>query len=171
MLNRLSERDKRALKLAIAGVVLIPVFFLYGFPWIEDWRSVSRQLSARREKLKSITAVDSRFFSVVPRLEIPRDEKVQGPLFRDEFSRQLKKSGINAKSVQFLSSKRDSRVSGYKNLLLQCRGRCGFEQVVDLLASLNGNPYFVGVEALTLKCDDKDRKKMEFVLTVSTYAK
>jgi type II secretory pathway component PulM len=171
MFNRLSQRDRRALKLGIAGVVLIPVFFLYVVPWFEDWQRVREQLSARRQKLKNITTVDSRLFSQLPKLSIPREEKVQVTLFRDEFSRQLKQAGIKAKSVQFVSSRKQRQISGYKCLQLQCRAECGFGQVVDLLAALNTNPYFVGVEAITLKCDAKDRNKMDVVLTVLTYAK
>jgi hypothetical protein len=171
MLKRLSQRDKHALKLGIAGAVLIPVFFLYAVPWFEDWRYVKGQLSTRRQKLKNITVVDSDLFSQVPKLSIPREEKVQVTLFRDEFSRQLKQAGIKAKSVQFVSSRKEQQISGYKCLQLQCRAECGFDQVVDLLAALNGNSYFVGVEALTMKCDAKDRNKMDIALTVSTYAK
>ena len=171
MLKRLSERDRRVLKLGIAGAVLIPVFFLYAVPWFEDWRQVRGRLSAQREKLKKITLVDSRLISLVPKLSIPREEKMQGTLFRDEFSRQLKQVGIKAKSVQLVSSRKERRVSEYKCLQLQCRGECGFGQLVDLLAALNGNPYFVGVEAITLKCDAKDRNKMDVTLTVSTYAR
>ncbi len=171
MFKRLSERDRRALKLGIVGVVLVPVFFLCVVPWFEDWRQVRKQLTARREMMKKITTVDSRLFSLVPKFSIPRDEKSQGTLFRDEFSRQLKQAGIKAKSVQLVSSRKQRQISGYKCLQLQCRGECGFGQVVDLLAALNGNPYFVGVEAISLKCDAKDRNKMDVTLTVSTYAK
>ena len=60
---------------------------------------------------------------------------------------------------------------GYKCLQLQSKGECEFGQLVDLLTALNSNPYFVGVEAVTLKCDPKDRNKMDVTLTVSTYAK
>jgi type II secretory pathway component PulM len=171
MFEKLSERDKRALKLGIVGVVLVPVFFLCIVPWFEDWRQVREQLSARRQMMKKITTVDSRLFSLVPKFSIPRDEKSQGTLFRDEFSKQLKQAGINAKSIQLVSARKQQRVSGYKCLQLQCRGECRFEQVMDLLAALNGNPYFVAVEAITLKCDTNDRNKMDITLTVSTYAK
>jgi hypothetical protein len=170
MFSKLNKRDKRALKLCIAGVVIIPVLFLYALPCLEDWRVVRGQLSSRREKIKSVTS-DSRLASQVLNFEVPRDEKLQGSLFRDEFSRQLKKAGIKAKSVQFVSSRKDRRVSGYKSLFLQCRAECSFEQVVSLLAALKANPYFVGVESVTLKCDSKDRNKMNVVLTVSTFAK
>lgn len=171
MFQKLKQRDKRALKLGIFGVLLIPVFFLCIVPWFEDWSRVRKQLTARRRMMKKITDVDSRLFSIVPKFSIPRDEKSQGTLFRDEFSKQLKQAGINAKSLQLVSSAKQQRVSGYKCLQLQCRGECRFEQVMDLLAALNGNPYFVAVEAITLKCDAKDRNKMDVTLTVSTYAK
>ena len=171
MFEKLSQRDKRALKLGIAGVVLIPLFFLYVLPWFEDWQQVRKQLSAQRQKLKKITAVDSRLISQVPRLSIPREEKMQGTLFRDEFAQQLKQAGIKAKSVQLIASRKERTISGYKCLQLQCKGECQFGQLVDLLAALNGNPYFVGVDAVTLKCDPKDRNKMDITLTVSTYAK
>jgi len=43
--------------------------------------------------------------------------------------------------------------------------------VLDLLADLSNNAYFVGVEDVQLKANTKDRKQVDLVLTVSTFAK
>jgi len=96
---------------------------------------------------------------------------VQGPLFRGKFNEQLKKAGINVTSLQFLRSTRSKQASGYNTLRLQCRGKCKFNQMLDLLAGLNDNPYLVGIEELQVKCDTKKREQLDIVLTVSTSVK
>ena len=59
----------------------------------------------------------------------------------------------------------------YKNYMLmniQCKGKCQFAQVLDLLARLNENPYLVGIEAFKIKCDKNNPQDVELDMTVST---
>ncbi len=173
MVRNLSERDKKALKLGTAGVVVILVF-AGATLWFENWRQVRKDLQSARAHLSSISsggAKEASLVSVVPKFEMPKKEKAQMILFRDEFNRQLKKSGIKAKSLGFVGGKKTRKVGGYKVLRLQCRGRCRYSQVLDLLADLSNNAYFVGVEDVQLKANTKDRKQVDLVLTVSTFAK
>jgi len=41
-------------------------------------------------------------------------------------------------------------------------------QLLDLLAGLNDNPYLLGIEDIQFKYGTKERKEMDIVLTVST---
>jgi len=177
-LAKLSERDKRTLKLGGVGVVSILAYAFVIGPWIDDWLLTRSALKTERIKLDSIApksdgsaAKQAGLISVVPKFEMPQAENVQGPLFRGKFNEQLKKAGINVTSLQFLRSTRPKQASGYNTLRLQCRGRCKFNQMLDLLAGLNDNPYMVGVEGLQVKCDTKKREQMDIVLTVSTSVK
>jgi hypothetical protein len=106
----------------------------------------------------------------VPKVEMPADEKTQGTKFRDEFTGQLQKAGIRARSLQYLAAKKIVG-AGYRTLRLQGRGRCELGQMLNLLGSLNENPYFVGVEELEMKPDARNRNELEFSITVSTFAK
>jgi hypothetical protein len=177
-LAKLSEPDKRTLKLGGMGVVLILAYAFVIGPWVNDWILTRSSLKAERTRLDSIVpasggpaAKQAGLVSVVPKLEMPEAESVQGPLFRGKFNEQLKKAGVNVTSLQFLQSAGSKQASGYKSLRLQCRGKGKFAQVLDLLAGLNDNPYLVGVEELQLKCNQKDRDQMDIVLTISTFVK
>jgi hypothetical protein len=160
------------------GVVLILAYAFVIGPWVDDWLLARSALKTERARLDSIApessglaAKQAGLVSVVPKLEMPQAESVQGPLFRGKFNEQLKKTGVNVTNLQFLQSAKSDQAGGYKNLRLQCRGRGKFAQVLDLLAGLNDNPYLVGVEELQLKCNQKDREQVDIVLTVSTFVK
>ena len=175
---KLSESDKRTLKLGGVGIVLILGYAFVAGPWVDDWLLTRSALKAERTKLDSIApgsdgpaAKHAGLVSLVPKLVMPQAESVQGSLFRGRFNEQLKKAGVNVTSLQFLQSAKSKQSSGYKSLRLQCRGKGKFAQVLDLLAGLGDNPYLVGVEELQLKCNQKDREQMDIVLTVSTFVK
>ena len=175
---KLNERDKRTLKLGVVGVVLILTYAFVIDPWIDDWLLTRSALKTERTRLESIAPADggpaakqAGLVSVVPKLEMPKTESVQGALFRGRFNEQLKKAGVNVTSLQFLQSARSKQAGGYKSLRLQCRCKGKFAQVLDLLAGLGENTYLVGVEELQLKCDTKKREQMDMVLTVSTFVK
>ncbi|MHC5059809.1 MAG: GspMb/PilO family protein [Planctomycetota bacterium] len=178
MFDKLSERDKRTLKLGAAGVVLILAYAFVIDPWVNDWLATRSALKVERAKLDSIApgnsgmaARQAGLASIVPKFKMPQSENVQGPLFRGKFNEQLKKAGVNVSSLQFLRTAKSKQTSGYKTLRIQGRGKCKFEQLLNLLVGLNDNPCLVGVEELQLKCDTKNREQMDIVLTVSTFVK
>ena len=178
MVNKLSEKDKRTLKYGAAAVVVILAYAFVISPWLDDWRLTRSALRSERAKLDSIAPDNSSsaagqkaLLSIVPEFEMPQSENVQGPLFRGKFNEQLKKAGISVTSLQFLRQTTSKRATAYNSLRLQCRGKCKFDQVMNLLAALNENPYLVGVDQLQLKCDTKKREQMDIVLTVSTFVK
>jgi hypothetical protein len=170
---KLSQRDKRALKLGVVGVVAV-FAFTFGSGWIDHWRQVRQSLQAKRKQLRVISpsrAKQEGLLSIVPVFEMPQEEEKQKYLFRDKLSEQLKKAGIKCEPLQFQPIG-TSRQNGYKVLRLQCRsGKCKFEQVLDLLATLKDNPYLVGIEQFEIKCDPKKRKEFELKMVVSTFVK
>ena len=179
MFKRLSQRDKRALTFGIIAVAVILAYMSVG-PWFKDWQGIRADLKARRDQLKVIAPADDdetakaaweKLALRVPVFEMPLPESKQVPLFRDKFNEQLKKAGIKIKTLQPIGGKSAKRISGYKLLKFQCRGKCSLNQVLDLLAELNSNPYLAGIEELNIKFGQKDRKQMDLLLTVSTFAK
>jgi hypothetical protein len=179
MFKRLSQRDKRALTFGIIAVAVILAYMSVG-PWFKDWQGIRADLKARRDQLKVIAPADDdetakaaweKLALRVPVFEMPLPESRQVPLFRDKFNEQLKKAGIKIKTLQPIGGKSAKRISGYKLLKFQCRGKCSLNQVLDLLAELNSNPYLAGIEELNIKFGQKDRKQMDLLLTVSTFAK
>lgn len=177
MMKAMNERDIRAIKFGAVGAAVIGVYLLAG-PWLTGWQIARNE---KEEALKDLNrvAVDSsgslpaeqlRLMSAVPKLEMPVDEKTQGDRFREAFNQQLQKAGIKPKSMQYLAAKKQSK-GGHRTLRLQCRARCETTNVLTLLESLNGNPYFVGVEELEMKPDTRNRNEVDLTITVSTFAK
>jgi len=181
MFERLNQRDKRALTFGAVSVAVILAYMSVG-PWFKDWQDIKASLRAKRDQLKVIAPADDdetakatweKLALRVPVFEMPLREKEQVPLFRDKFNDQLKKAGIKIKTLQPIGGKGARPIPGtmVKLLKFQCRGKCSLNQVLDLLAGLNSNPYLAGIEDLSIKFGQKDRRQMDMVMTVSTFAK
>jgi hypothetical protein len=172
MIDKLSKKDIRALKLGAIGAVAILVF-VFGSEAHQRWTKAKANGAVLRSKLDIIDVDKAKragLMSIVPAFEMPQVEENQKFLFRDKLSDQLKKAGIRNKPLQ-VQTGRKSPQSGYKLLLVKCSATCKFEQLLDFLANLNENPYLVGIEELKFKCDPKKKGEVELDFRVSTFAK
>lgn len=173
MIEKLSQKDRRTLKIGAVCLIAI-VAFVFARRWFNHWAQVRNSLAAAEAKLELIDVGEAKragLMSMVPVFEMPEKEETQKFLFRDKFNEQLKKAGMKSEALQFLPIGK-SRQAGYKLLRLQCRrGKCKFGQVLDLLARLNENPYLVGIEELKIECDPKKRHEVNVDLVMSTFVK
>jgi hypothetical protein len=170
MLERLSQTDKRALKIGAICAVGV-VAFVFGTKWLGHWAQARRSLAGVKAKLETIKTDETRqagLASIVPVFEMPQKEETQKFLFRNKLNEQLKKAGINSKPLQVLAAGK-AKQDGFRLLRLKCNAKCRFGQLLDLLTRLNENPYLVGIEELRVKCDPKNREEIELDLTVSTF--
>ncbi|MHC4666438.1 MAG: hypothetical protein ACYS9T_10885 [Planctomycetota bacterium] len=174
MIGKLSQRDKRALKIGAISVAAMLVL-VFATTWLGHWGQVRKSLRAKREKLKAISMSESKrtgMMTIVPVFEMPQEEEKQKFLFRDKVNEQLKKAGIKDEILQFLRTEKSRQEGGYKLLRLQCRrGKCNFGQALDLLAGLKENPYLVGIEEFRIECNPEKRQEFRLDLTVSAFAK
>lgn len=168
-MQKLSEKDKRVLK--IGGVCAVAVLaFLFGASWLESWSNARAEVKMRQAQIDDINLSGGKqagLLSLVPAFEIPAKEEDQKNRFREKFVDQLKTAGINTEPLKVITTKKTL----YKNYMLmniQCKGKCNFNQVLDLLARLNENPYLVGIEAFKIKCDTNNPQDVELDMTVST---
>lgn len=172
MIDKLSQKDIRAIKFgAIGGVIIL--LFVFGSAGHERWTKAKASGDVLKSKLDVINvdkAKQAGLMSIVPVFEMPQVEEEQKFLFRDKLSEQLKKAGIRNKPLQ-VQKGRKSPQSGYELLLVKCNATCRFTQVLDFLARLNENPYLVGIEELKIKCNPKKRGEVELNFTASTFAK
>ena len=172
MLDKMSKKDIRALKIGAIGTVVI-IVFVFGSKAHDRWTKAKANGAVLKSKLDVIDVDKAKragLMSIVPVFEMPQIEEEQKFLFRDKLSEQLKKAGIKNKPLQ-VQAGRKSTQSGYKLLLVKCSATCRFEQFLDFLADLNENPYLVGIEELKIKCDPKKKGEVELDFTVSTFAK
>jgi len=171
MIEKLSQRDIRMLKIGAVCVVAILVF-VFASKWLDRWAEARASLAEVKDKLELIDvekAKQAGLMSIVPKFEMPQKEETQKFLFRDKLDEQLKKAGIKS-TLQVVSTAKSGQV-GYKLLRMKCSGKCRFTQVLDLLANLKDNPYLVGVEELRIRCDTKNSQQVDMDLTVSTFIK
>ena len=171
---KLSDRDKRALKIGVIGAAAI-LAFTFGTKWVEHWSELSKSITEKKTTLKSIQMdrnEQERLMSIVPVFEDPNEEEEQKILFREKFYEQLKKVGFKLEQpIRALRARRAQAGTSYKVLCLQTRGKCNFEQMLDLLTNLNENPHLVGIEEMKVECDPKNRREFKLDLTVSTFVK
>ena len=173
--ERLSQKDKHTLKVGAFGAAAILIFAFVISPFFESWQGIRSELKTAKEKLTlldSTSAGDAVVAAIVPSFQIPQPEETQRLLFKRKFNEQLKKAGVNIKNLQFVSSSKLQRALGFKLLRLQCRGKCRFSQLLDLIAALNENPYLVGIEDIQFRINPKKPTEIELSsLTVSTFAR
>lgn len=170
MIEGLSERDKRALKIGAACMAGILVF-VFATEWLEHWSKVRKTLAVAKAEIKAINPsgpAHEGLRAIVPAFEMPQEEEEQKVLFRNKLNEQLKRAGINSEPLQALGIVK-SKDTGYKLLRLKCSGKAKLTQVFDFLAALNENPYLVGIEEMRIKCDPKKRQEVELDLTISTF--
>jgi hypothetical protein len=172
MIKKLSQREKRTVKIGAVCVAAILVF-TFGSRWLDHWLGVRSSLGQMKAKLDDINMSDPKragLLSIVPVFEMPQIEETQKFLFMEKFNEQLKRAGINSEPLQVLPARKSTQ-PGYKLLCLKCKGKCKFEQVLNLLANLKDNPYLVGIEEIRMKCDPNKREEFELDLVVSTFVK
>jgi hypothetical protein len=169
MIEKISQRDIRILKIGAVCVVAILVF-VFASDRLDRWAKARASLAEVKNKLELIDmekAKQAGLMSIVPKFEMPQKEEIQKFLFRDKLDEQLNKAGIKS-TLQVVSTGKSGQ-AGYKLLRMKCSGKCRFTQVLDLLANLKDNPYLVGVEELRIRCDTKNSQQVDMDLTVSTF--
>lgn len=168
-MQKLSERDKRIIKLGAVCAVGIVIFF-FGASWLEKWSDVRAGAKLKEIQIQGVNISDAKLaglLSIVPVFEMPEKEEEQKSRFREKFLDQLKRAGIKHEPLKVVTTK-TTLYKGYKLMNIQCKAKCKFTQVLDLLAKLNENPHLVGVEAFKMKCNKSKPQEVELDLTVST---
>lgn len=152
--------------------------FVYIPRWTGHWRMIRSEITRMEQTLNDVRDPQgprqAGLTALVPVFAMPGDQETQAFLFRDKVDEQIKQSGLNEEPLQMDTSNKKT-VSGYLPLYLNYKGKCRFDKLLDLLVTLKGNPYCVGIEALKIECDTKkpaqDRGDLDIELTVSTFAK
>ena len=180
MARKLNEREKRLLLIGAVAAVVILVF-AYGTKGLGRWSKSRDSLTAAKRKLSEVETDKAKLAGLlaqVPVFEKPEPEEKQKSLFREKLYEQLKKAGINPEPPQpILGKKMNIGGTAYRVLKVKCKAKCKFDQVLDFLAGLKENPYFVGVEELQIRCDTKEPpekrkdKDVEVDLIVSTFVR
>ena len=180
MARELNQREKRLLLIGAASVVVI-LIFTYGTKGLDRWSRSRAFITAAKKKLREVETDKAKLaglLALVPAFEAPETLEKQTTLFREKLYAQLKKAGINTEpSPPVLGKKIGISGVNYRVLKIKCKTKCKFDQLLDFLAGLKENPYFVGVEELRVQCDTKEPpekrkdKTVDVDLVVSTFVR
>jgi hypothetical protein len=180
MARKLNQRERRMLLIGLALAVAVLVLG-YGTKGMDHWGKSRASLAAAKKKLSEVETDKAKLaglIALVPVFETPEPEEKQKSLFREKLYEQMKKAGINPEPPQPLAGKRISIAgANYRVLKIKCRAKCKLDQLLDFLAGLKENPYFVGVEDLQVRCDTKEPpekrkdKDVDVDLILSTFVK
>jgi len=180
MARKLNERERRLLLVGAIAAVAILVLG-YGTKGLDRWNKNRDSLAAAKRKLGDVETDKAKLaglLALVPVFETPEPEEKQKSLFRERLYEQLKKAGITPEPPQpILGKKINIGGTPYRVLKVKCKAKCKFDRLLDLLAGLKENPYYVGVEELQIRCDTKEPpekrkdKDVEVDLVVSTFVR
>lgn len=175
-LDKLNPRERKiAIFCAVTGGLMV-VYFLIAEPILLKAGQVRSRLHQQRQNLSMLLAEEGSveamklksLTAAVPVLEMPVEPDKQVQLLRDQLTKQIQQAGIQVKNFQFQTGSATGP-NASSVIMLQCRGRCQFPAMVKLLEELKKNPYYVGVEELTLRVDERNRQELDFTFTVSTF--
>lgn len=179
MLEKLNPREKRIVLFSVTVCGLILLHFLVIEPISTKWAAVRTQLQSARQKAAMLkldpkspqTQQQKRLMELVPVLDLPKPSDQQGPLLQEAFTNQLRKAGLTPRRMQIVRGRTTRNdPAGYVVLNLTAQGTGQYNHLLNLLADLPQNPYCVGVQKCSIKPDAKDRQKLEWEITVFTYA-
>ncbi|MBA4397482.1 MAG: hypothetical protein C0394_08890 [Syntrophus sp. (in: bacteria)] len=176
LLETLNPREKRTVLASLTAAIVIAGYFLIVEPILSKAVQTHSQLRLERQQIKTLLAKEGSpealkrktLTAAAPALEMPVAPEKQIQLLRDKLTQQAQQAGIQIKNMQFLSGTA-AGPSASGMLMLKCQGRCQFPSLLKLLEDLKNNPYYVGVEDLSIRADDKNRQDLEMTLTISTF--
>ena len=172
MAYKLSAHDKRVLMFGAIAAALILLYSYVLAPWAQDWSRTRASIAANRKIVNLLAGSVNRRLNqatIVPVLEMPVTTEKQQHLFKTSFNKQLLGAGIQARSLQYVTTGRTPNSLGYTVSKLKCDAKCNMSQALRLLGSLAENPYLLGVEELRLSCDTRRRDDITLSITVSTF--
>jgi type II secretory pathway component PulM len=176
ILNQLNQRERKTVLICLLVGAAMLLWFLLLDPIVRQGRQMRSQLQQERQKLSILLAKEGtsnalkqkNLMSAVPMLETPTVSEKQIQLLRDKITQQLQQAGVQVKNFQFSTG--IAQGPGATDVItLRCQGQCQFTAMVRFLDDLRKNPYYVGIEELSIKTDEKNRQNLEIAFTVSTF--
>lgn len=177
MLKKLNAREKRTVLFCAVGSALV-LGYVATEPLLSNWKAMRGRLAVLRTQARQMAldprgaeAIElDRLIQAVPVIAMPEGKEARGPVFQEEFTRQLRQAGLNSRRLQLSEATGSgARAGGYRVLRLESQGRGNYDQLLRLFSSLPTNPMYAGVQRLRLQADAQNRQQMDWELTVFTY--
>jgi Tfp pilus assembly protein PilO len=176
ILNQLNQRERKTVVVCLVVCAAMLLWFLVFEPVVKQGQQLRSQLRQQRQKLDTLLAKEGttealkqkNLTQAVPLLEMPTTSEKQNQLLRDKITKQLQDAGVQVKNFTF-STGIVQGPGATDVITLRCQGKCQFGSLARFLDDLRRNPYYVGIEDLSIKTDEKNRQNLEIAFTVSTF--
>ena len=175
----LSPRDRRAILLGAAVLLIIVAARVVVMPWIGRWRSARDQMTSTRSQLNDIQGQVRRVLWQRQRLEEIYGPAVKNPL-EDRQTAQLslikavqdvfKAGGIKLTDYQPQRARTLKEIPDVQIVPLQIRGKCTVSQLTKCFVAMRDAQTLIIVESFSVTNNEKKPGELEITMIVSTLA-
>ena len=175
----LSPRDRRAVLIGAATLLIVLAANYLLMPWIDSWSNAREQIAQDRRQLTHIQRQIRTVLWQRERLEQLYGPAVKEPL-EDRQTAQLnlikavqdvfKSGGVKLSDYQPQRSRPLSEVPGVEVIPLQIRGKCNLSQLTKCLSAMQEGKMLMVVESFSIANNLKKPGELEISMTISTLA-
>ncbi|MDY7011004.1 MAG: GspMb/PilO family protein [Planctomycetota bacterium] len=175
----LSPRDRRALLLGAAGLVVICAAHFAVIPWVESWTAAREQIVANQQQLRdqerlirSVLGQQRRLmetYGLAVNNQLEDLETARVSLFK-EVQEVLKTSDFKLTDYQPRPPRILREISGVEIVPLQVRGKCQLPQLVKCLSGMRKADTLVIVDRISVTNDEKKPGQLEVTMVLATLA-
>ena len=174
-----SPRDRRAILLGAAGLLIILIARLAVIPWIDSWRAARREIAEARAQLDYTQHQVRRILGQRRRLEQIYGQAVSKPLENRQSALNrltrvvqdvFKAGGFKATDYKSQRCRSLPEVPGVEIVPLQVRGKCKLPQLVKCLAAMRNAETLILVDWFSVANDEKKPGELEITMMLATLA-
>ena len=176
---RLSPRDRRAMLLGAAVLLIILAGRLAVIPWIDNWSGTRKEIVENRSQLDDIQRQIRRVLWQRQRLEEAYGPAVNKPLGNRQSAQVnlfkavqdvFKAGGVKLTDYQPQRSRPLPEVPGVEIVPLQIRGKCNLSQLTKCFAGMRNGETLIIVDSFSVANDEKKPGELEITMMVATLA-
>lgn len=175
----LSPRDRRAILLGTAALLIILAARFLVIPWLDSWRSARDEMTNVRSQLNVIQRQVRRVLWQRQRLEEIYGPAVKKPL-EDRQTAQLslikavqdvfKAGGVKLTDYQPQRPRTLKEIPDVQIVPLQIRGKCKLSQLTKCFVAMRDGQTLIIVESFSVTNNEKKPGELEITMIVSTLA-
>ncbi len=175
----LSPRDRRALLLGAAGLMVICAARFVVIPWTDSWAAAREQIVTNQQQLGELERSIRRVLGQQGRLAETYGPAVNNPLQDLETARislfkevqeVLKTAGFTPTDYQPRPCRPLREIPGVEIVPLQVRGKCKLPQLAKCLDGMRKADTLVIVDRLSVANDEKKPGQLEVTMVLATLA-
>lgn len=177
---KLTSRDKRAVVLGLAGLVLLGLVRWTVIPWAGDWADARGRIPASRARLGDLQTKMAKVIQQREELEETYGPSAGKALDNVENTRisllnavqgVVRSGGFQNPSYQPQPARAIPEVPGVQLVPLQVTGKCQLPQLAKCLADIRKSDTLIVVDRVVANGNEKQPGQLEVTLLLATLAR